>query len=355
MLLSSLSYCFSCFSFPLRTNILYTVEAMMRCCSANTSQIALSLSKIKNTSFKASDMAVYRLLSNVKFQIDDTLWRCYCKVIFNMLLESSRLKEGDKLYIKIDFTSDRDDFLILTASIVISNIAIPIYFSMRKYPKKSGQYDHKKMEKAFIKALKHILSSKYQYVIVADRGFGHQRFIEYCEQCGFEYLLRLKSKIRVKYEENEGLLKEIIRKSDIFDVYIESWQKNATIIRNQKDNKEWYLVSNIKGLTYKKAVQIYKNRFKIEKIFQDLKSSGFDIENVKIQKYDRFKRLLFLSMLSYSIMILLGDFINNKLPSIKKKLTNIYKPFNSIFKLSAKILREYPRKAYKYIKKIINL
>ncbi len=43
--------------------------------------------------------------------------------------------------------------------------------------------------------------------------------------------------------------------------------------------------------------EIYEKRFKIEKLFQDNKSSGFNIEANKIKKYDRFKR-----MLSYTIL-----------------------------------------------------
>ena len=31
----------------------------------------------------------------------------------------------------------------------------------------------KKMEEAFLKQLRHLLSRKYKYTIVADRGFGH--------------------------------------------------------------------------------------------------------------------------------------------------------------------------------------
>ena len=45
----------------------------------------------------------------------------------------------------------------------------------------------KKMEIAFIRALRHILSDKYQYILVADRGFGNERFIQYCNRQWFLY------------------------------------------------------------------------------------------------------------------------------------------------------------------------
>ena len=51
----------------------------------------------------------------------------------------------------------------------------------------------KKMEEAFLKQLRHLLSRKYKYTIVADRGFGHSRFINDCLRLGFNYILRVKN------------------------------------------------------------------------------------------------------------------------------------------------------------------
>jgi len=85
---------------------------MRRSCSANPSQMALALSQLKPMSFKTSDMSVYRLLSNTNFEVGGMLFRCYIKLIFALLEERSPLKKGDKVYIQIDFTSDRDHFLI---------------------------------------------------------------------------------------------------------------------------------------------------------------------------------------------------------------------------------------------------
>ena len=342
MLLSSLSDCYSSINNVLLSNIFLTVEAMMRCCSANGSKIALALSQIKNTSFKASDMAIYRLISNAKFQVDDKLWRCYLGMVFKMLCESDRLKKGDKIYIKVDFTSDTDDFLILFASIVISGKAIPLYFTMRSYPKRKNSYDHKKMELAFLKALKHILSSKYQYVIVADRGFGNNRFIGCCEECGFEYVIRIQPNISIQCSGKSGILGEVVDTSGKFNVFIKNWKRNLYIFKNELDGNEWYLASNIKEISHNDAIGIYKNRFKIEKIFQDLKSSGFDIENIKIKKYDRFKRMLFLCCFSYAIMVMLGDFIERKLPDIKKNSPIFINLLTANFVLPQRYCRNIP-------------
>ena len=54
-------------------------------------------------------------------------------------------------------------------------------------------------------------------------------------------------------------------------------------------------------------------------MFQDQKSSGFNIENSKIEKYDRFKKLLYLVSLTQMLMMFIGDYIDDNVDEIKKK------------------------------------
>ena len=175
------------------------ISAMLSSGSSNTAKIAVEMSKLNNKSFK------HKLI-----------------------------KTGDKIPIKIDFTTSEDNFLILCASIIVADKAVPIYFTMRCYPVCKDMIDQKRMERAFFKCLKNFLSKKYSYIIVADRGF--------------------------------------------------------------------------------------------------------DIENLKIKKYDRFKRMIFCSVVAYSLMILTGDFINTKLISLKKNSPTFLELISAYFNLPKKLL-----------------
>ena len=74
---------------------------------------------------------VISVFDNKKFQVDDNLWRCYTNSIFNMLREQKEIQgKGDQININIDFASDRDDFLILCATVMLGDSAVPLYFSM---------------------------------------------------------------------------------------------------------------------------------------------------------------------------------------------------------------------------------
>jgi len=313
------------------------ITAMLSCSSSNTAKIATEMSKLNNKSFKTNDIALYRFLKNEKFQIDEALWRCHIKMIFTLLKEHKIIKNADKIPIKIDFTTSEDNFLILCASVVVADKALPIFFTMRRYPVRKDMIDQKRMERAFLKCLKNFLSKKYNYIIVGDRGFGNERIVSYCKEFGYEYLLRINPTIKVKDEKREMMLNDL-KGNNSLELKIISWKQNVKIITSEKDGKIWYLITNIPDINHAHAVDMYKKRFKIEKTFQDLKSSGFDIENLKIKKYERFKRMVFSSIVSYSLLILTGDFINKKVISLKKNSPTFLELISVYFKLPEELL-----------------
>lgn len=312
-------------------NFSLVLEGMLACCSSNSEQIAIEMSKQNKQSLKTGQMRIYRLLSGKSsgklksknvLHVSDFLWRMYMKFIFCLLKENKLIHHGKKIYIKVDFTSDRDDFLILYASIVVYGRCVPLYFSMRLYPRRKGMYNHKKMEKAFLKFLSYYLSKKYKYVIVADRGFGNQRFIDYCENFGFNYLVRLEPNMNIELANNQGIMSNIIKKNGIYKTKVYTWDKMIKIYVNSKNNSTWYLASDL-NLKHIELVNAYSDSFKIENIFKNLKSAGFDIEILKIRKYDRFKRMLFLCSLTYALLVLTGAFIDKNMKHFKKKSPTI--------------------------------
>jgi hypothetical protein len=88
-----------------------------------------------------------------------------------------QIDKKEQFFINVDYTTDTNNFLILCASMIFQGQSIPLYFSMRKYPKRAFITDQKKLEEAFFRSLRHLLPKGYQYTIVADRGFGNESII----------------------------------------------------------------------------------------------------------------------------------------------------------------------------------
>ncbi|MBU6140638.1 MAG: transposase [Proteobacteria bacterium] len=298
-------------------NISQIIPAMMRCSSSNTALIAKEMCKINGKNFKSNDTNFFRFLQSDKFQIDEKFWRMHINLLFDLLREEKAIDYDSQIHINIDYTTSCDDFLILSASVTLNNKSIILYFTSRLYPKRKNQMNQKLMEEAFIKGLRQVLSKKYRYVIVADRGFGNERFAKICEENNFEYVLRMNKNLSVKYEEKteENLSEFDQTNHPNLNLYIKKWQKDCIFETTTDKDSTWFLLKSSADLNGK---EIYEKRFKIEKLFQDSKSSGFDIENSKIKKYDRFKRIFYCSVLAHMFSVILGNFLESKTNDIKK-------------------------------------
>lgn len=160
------------------------------------------------------------------------------------------------------------------------------------------------MEKAFLKGLKHCLSKHYRYVIVADRDFGNQRFIELCEALELEYAIRTQPNLKVTQQdasEVTDIMDKVATEDRKYVLKVVSWKREIVFYRYSEGEKIWYITSNIKDNEVK---GVYKRRFKIEKS--------------KIRKYDRFKRTFFMSCVAYSLMVVTGKFIEAHRRGLKK-------------------------------------
>ena len=116
----------------IRENIALCVYSILRGETVNTAEIARTMHEVNGLSFKTNDMRVYRLLQSDNFQVSDRLWRGHVRLLFTQLA-SLGLTSGARIQVNVDYTTDRDDFLILCAAIQFRGVSLPIYFSLRNY------------------------------------------------------------------------------------------------------------------------------------------------------------------------------------------------------------------------------
>ncbi len=139
---------------------------------------------------------------------------------------------------------------------LLSGQEIPLYFSMRNYPKRKNQYNHKKMETAFIKALRHILSDKYSSVLVADRGFGNERFIQLCLAHGFEIMIRMAPNVAIKTGEKQGIVEEVLTDDGVDECSVRAWKKAHRVVRHRHEGQVWYVLTNLSEITDVQAAEV---------------------------------------------------------------------------------------------------
>jgi len=289
--------------------------------SCSLVDIATSMSSVNWKSYNTNLKQVERFTRNKLVQIDDSMRRTYIWIVLQWLKELDFLEDDMHISINVDFTSSTDKFLILSASISFWTRNIPLYFSMRNYPKKKWSMDQKKMERAFLKELHHLLPRAYKYTIKADRWFWNVRFINDCVDAWFDYIIRTNTNRNIEYLWNQTNIKDLSKEDkDMFIKLRSSWKSLRLVTSWWNTKNKWYIFTNLwdKYFESKDIILQYWWRFKIEKMFQDEKSSGFKIEDSKIKYYDRFKRLLFLVYLAQTITIFVWIFASQD-SDIKKK------------------------------------
>ncbi len=334
-------------------NLDFIIKSMLRSGSCNTSEVARGMNHDTHESFKANDMRIYRFLQNNEFQIDDKLWRCYYQILFDAMEERGLIKVGDQISLKVDYTTSLDYFLILSASIDFNGRSVPVYFTMRKYPKRAGQMDQKKMEEAFLKGLRHLLSKKYSYIIIADRGFSNKRFVSLCQSCGFDYVLRINDNLGLEIKGEKKNLEEYSRQDFDLRGKVRLWKEYHRFVGCVQGDDYWILLTNLPQRR-EKIQDLYRTRFGIEKCFQDQKTSGFNIEKTKIRKYDRFKRLYFCVCFAQVFTVIVGEFIKSKNHPIKKKVSSAYRCDLSVFRLGKEAFKSFFKFCLRFIMTIFS-
>jgi hypothetical protein len=192
---------------------------------------------------------------------------------------------------------------------------------MRRYPKRKNRMSLRKMEAAFLKELKHLLPKAYAYAIVGDRGFGSVRIMKACEALGFSYILRL-SGMNFEHGGETEKITDLDEGGDFAEVFLTARKHKARLVVSASPEQAqgaWRIATNLGADAAEAIINQYAERFHIENMFQDEKSSGFAIEKLKIKKYDRFKRMYYLVCLAQTFLMFIGDYINGNADDIKKK------------------------------------
>jgi hypothetical protein len=88
--------------------------------------------------------------------------------------------------------------------------------------------------------------------------------------------------------------------------------------------------------------QLYRKRWTIESVFQNLKQRGFDLEKTHLKDFKKLKKLIAMVSIAYGVCVSMGMYHHNKVQQIKKKKHG-YKA-NSFARKGINLIREFCRK-----------
>jgi Transposase DDE domain len=205
------------------------------------------------------------------------------------------------LTIVVDGTTAGRGCLVLMASVVYHGRAIPLLWSVVK-----GKKGHLPQDEhcALIARLQTVIPDTAQVVLLGDGEFDGTQLLAALRTAGWEYVCRTGSNITIYAHERIFTVGDLPLKrgeaSAIADVEMTAARYGPVLligIWESNQDTPIYLVTSLANPDV--AADWYRLRFRIEGMFANHKSRGFQIHKSHLTKPERLARLLLATSLAY--------------------------------------------------------
>lgn len=239
------------------------------------------------------------------------------KALFNILRGQDRHP-----VVLVDWT-DRHAFEQLVLSIPCDGRSVPFHAITINSTKLKAESKGALLqaEQEILKQLHALCPAGVKPIIVADRGFGNERWISDVTKWGWRFVQRLSNNHYVETEQHIGTIPELgirrgYRPKDWgWGTMGEDDQDNKTRFRlvtvfHREADEPWYLITNIKDTQAHQITAIYEKRWWTEAMFRDLKNRkwGMGINEVKLTTRQRTATHFIIVMIAYLLLCAFGAF-----------------------------------------------
>jgi len=226
----------------------------------------------------------------------------------------------------VDWT-DRHAFEQLVLSIPVDGRSVPFHAITIKSTKLGAETQGPLIsaERQILRELNAMCPLGVTPIIVADRGFGNERWIRDVTKWGWHFVQRLSKSHYVETEQHIGTLPELgIRRG----YHPKDWGW-GTMGDNEKEAKTpfrlvsvfhrdadepWYLITNIEDTDAKKIVGTYAKRWWTETMFRDLKNRkwGLGMDEVRLTTVERTANHFIVVIIAFILLCAFGAFAETK-------------------------------------------
>ena len=212
------------------------------------------------------------------------------------VLKSFKVKHEDKtLYITFDHMFSKKNYTVFMFTLRVGTFGIPIWYKCFKDYSDNDAFNFDTIKEGISSVSKLFENTDFNLVFLADRWFGSPKILEFIQELGHIYAVRLKGNITV-YKDNQKIKAKKLKHRKYHsviheDVYITANRFKTNIVySNTCNTKEpWIIATN--GNT-SKALKSYAYRFSsIETMFKAQKSNGFNLEKISNSSLKSFETM----------------------------------------------------------------
>ena len=270
-------------------------------------RIGAGMSGIYGTDKKHTTKQIDRFLTNSPIDVK----------VAQRALATHVLHGKSEAFIAVDWTEyDNDDQSTLCAYLLTTHgRALPLVWESHKKSTLKGQKTQ--IELQFLERLSAAIRPELQVVVMADRGFGYQEFIQKLHELGLDFVLRIRNNVWIEDAAGTRLMaKDWLRASGharmLQDVRMtdDGTEVAGFVAVKAKAMKEgWFLVTSLREKGAPVIVKLYGKRFSIEETFRDTKNDrfGLGLRATRIGNPIRRDRLLLICALAYIFIVTLGQ------------------------------------------------
>jgi hypothetical protein len=287
-------------------SLAYAVLGVIHAASLGVHLIGKALAWARGTRSKHGVKQVDRLLSNQGIDV----WELFAQWVPYVLGQRS------EALVALDWTDfDADGQTTLVASLVASHgRTTPLVWHTVEKSALEGMRNE--MEDFVLNRLRQVVPERVRLTVLADRGFGDQKFYALLDQLKFDYVVRFRQCIQVTDETGEKKsagewVPESGRAVRLAGARVTQDEASvgAVVCVKKKGMKEaWCLATSLKEATAAFVVGLYAKRFRTEETFRDMKDLrfGMGLSWVRVRSTERRDRLLLVSALACALLTLLG-------------------------------------------------
>lgn len=228
----------------------------------------------------------------------------------------SLLPKGLKYIITIDRTNwkfGRSDINILMLAVVYKEMSIPLFWEI--LPKQGNSSSEERIE-ITEKAIK-LLGKENIRSIVADREFIGIKWFKYLNQTGITFRMRIKSNTCIDSHKAKGkrvdkLFRSLkLYKSIVIPKRVIIYKQTVYLTGMRTKDDYLILASNERPF---EAIEDYRKRWTIEKLFGHFKTKGFHFESTHLSEAEKIKKLIAIVTLAFLWCFLVGVWMSNITP-----------------------------------------
>lgn len=227
---------------------------------------------------------ISRLLGNAHIDTDEVM-QAYAGEILRRQCEA-----GETVVLALDQSKLNEGHEVLMLSVRMRDRALPVAWRVRQTKGPIGW----RVQHELLEAVRPWFPEGARVLLAGDRFYGTARLIEWCQEAGWGYRLRLKGNLTLQHQGGEMVTREIAELSPEGIVNAELYGTgvvtNIGVLHEDGHKEPWIIAMNVTPSEYR--ILDYGMRWGIEAMFSDFKTRGFGITQSQIKRPDRLERLV---------------------------------------------------------------